>query len=245
MFKLNNLHVEVDGKKIVKGVDLTIKSGEIHAIMGPNGSGKSTLANALAGHPLYTITQGSINLDKQELLEESPDVRAQKGLFLAFQYPVEIDGVSVQNFLKTAYDTIHPDDKQKILSFRKNLEIYAGKLGLSPNFLSRSLNVGFSGGEKKRLEVLQLIALKPKYAIMDETDSGLDIDSIKLAAKGINLSKDQYHTGFIIITHYQRILDFVKPTHVHVMINGRISKSAGPELISQIEAKGYQPFLKK
>lgn len=245
MLSLKKLHISVDHKPIVKDLSLTIKPKEIHAVMGPNGSGKSTLAHTLAGHPHYSLDQGKVILNKKDLTQESPDVRAQSGLFLAFQYPVEIDGVSVQNFLKTAYDSIHQEKIQKVLSFRKTLQIYAGKLGLDPEFLSRSLNVGFSGGEKKRVEVLQMLALKPKIAVLDETDSGLDIDSIKLAAKGINQTIQDNQTGVLLITHYQRILEFVKPTHVHIMVDGRIVQSGGLGLVIAVENSGYQQFVSK
>lgn len=241
MLRLTNLHVSIDNKPILKGIDLAINPGEIHVIMGPNGSGKSTLAYSLAGHPHYQLTKGSIVLNKIHLEDSSPDERAKAGLFLAFQYPVTIEGVSVQNFLKTAHDTLWGKTKS-VLEFRKQLESQAKKLGIQPDLLSRSLNDGFSGGEKKRVEVLQVLTLKPKYAIFDETDSGLDIDSIKLAAQGINQAIDQFNTGCLIITHYQRILKYLHPDFVHVMVNGKIIKTGDVNLVTQLEKSGYSQW---
>lgn len=240
MLKINDLRVAVEDNTILKGVDLTVKAGEVHAIMGPNGSGKSTLAYALAGHPHYTVTGGTVRLGKKDLLDMAPDERAQAGLFLAFQYPVTIEGISVQNFLRSAYQALYPDEKMKVLAFRKQLAKLAEELELPVEMLARSLNDGFSGGEKKRIEVLQMLALKPRIAICDETDSGLDIDSIKLAAEGIAESVKQHNTGVIIITHYQRILNYIKPSHVHVMKDGKIAKSGGMELVKDLETSGYK-----
>lgn len=241
MLKLTNLHVKVDSKPILKGIDLTINPGEVHTVMGPNGSGKSTLAYTLAGHPHYQLTQGTILIDNTHLEESSPDERAKAGLFLAFQYPVTIEGVSVQNFLKTAHDTLW-GKSATVLEFRKQLESQAKKLGIQPELLSRSLNDGFSGGEKKRVEVLQVLTLKPKIAIFDETDSGLDIDSIKLAANGIRQAIADFNTGCLLITHYQRILKYVKPDFVHVMINGKIIQTGDMSLVSQLEKSGYSQW---
>lgn len=241
MLRLTNLHVSIDNKPILKGIDLAINPGEIHVIMGPNGSGKSTLAYSLAGHPHYQLTKGTILIDNIHLEDSSPDERAKAGLFLAFQYPVTIEGVSVQNFLKTAHDTLWGKTKS-VLEFRKQLESQAKKLGIQPDLLSRSLNDGFSGGEKKRVEVLQVLTLKPKYAIFDETDSGLDIDSIKLAAQGINQAIDQFNTGCLIITHYQRILKYLHPDFVHVMVNGKIIKTGDVNLVTQLEKSGYSQW---
>jgi len=243
MLELKNLHANVDTKAILRGIDLRIKAKEIHAVMGPNGSGKSTLAYTLAGHPHYELTSGQILLDKKHLETMSPNERAQAGLFLAFQYPVTIEGVSVQNFLKTAHDTLH-GKSQTVLEFRRQLEAQAQQLGISSQLLARSLNDGFSGGEKKRVEVLQVLTLKPKFAIFDETDSGLDIDSIKLAALGIKKAIDHYQTGCLIITHYQRILKYLKPSHVHVMVKGKIVESGGVELVKRLEKEGYKKWTK-
>jgi Fe-S cluster assembly ATP-binding protein len=241
MLSVKNLHVSVDHQPILKGLDLTVKPGEIHALMGPNGSGKSTLAYALAGHPHYHIEKGGMSLNRYSLINQSPDERARAGLFLAFQYPVTVEGVSVQNFLKAAAEALElPVTHGSVLAFRKNLQEIAHQLGIDPELLSRSLNDGFSGGEKKRIEILQMLTLKPKYAIFDETDSGLDIDSIKLAAAGIKTAVKDFHTGALIITHYQRILEYVKPDHVHVVINGRITQSGGPDLVQKVEKSGYK-----
>lgn len=248
---IHKLHVTVDNKPIVNGVSLTINPGEIHAIMGPNGSGKSTLAYALAGHPFYEVTSGTVHLGNHDLLSASPDKRAQLGLFLAFQYPIAIEGVSVQNFLKVAYQAIHGnayppfsakqgEKKFPILKFRQDLEAYANQVGIDKDLLSRSLNDGFSGGEKKRVEVIQMLSLAPKFAILDETDSGLDIDSIKLAAKGIKQVINKYHTGCLVITHYQRILQYLTPNVVHVMQAGKIIKTGDMGLVQQLEKRGYK-----
>lgn len=241
---ISNLKVSVEEKAILKGVSLEIQPGEIHAIMGPNGSGKSTLANTLAGHPLYEITSGSIILAGKELLKKSPDERANLGLFLAFQYPAEVAGVRVQNFLKAAYDqrfANHPEKKfSSVLEFRRYLEKLAIELGIGRELLSRGLNQGFSGGEKKRLEILQMALLEPKFAILDETDSGLDVDAIKAVAAGIKQVVEKHRTGILVITHYQRILSQLSPDIVHIMKEGAIVATGDKHLVSQVEKKGYQ-----
>lgn len=245
---IKDLRVSVDNKEIVKGVNLTVKPGEIHAIMGPNGSGKSSLAMALMGHPTYKLKvnneKSKIILDGKDISDLPPHERAKKGLFLAFQYPVTVAGVSVQNFLRQAHQAVNGKSPQSILEFRQSLTHTAKELGIKPELLSRSLNDGFSGGEKKRLEILQLLTLRPKFAILDETDSGLDIDAVKVVAKGIKTVAQKFNTGIVIITHYQRILRFIKPDHVHIMVNGQIIKSGDFQLAHQIEQTGYKNFLK-
>ena len=236
MLRVDNLHVSVEGKKILKGVDLVVKPGEVQAIMGPNGSGKSTLAYAIAGHPRYAIENGQLTIDGKNLLGKTPDQRANLGLFLAFQYPVSIEGVTVEQLLrKVAGSGVNA------LEFRKRLEEEAKKLGVKKELLRRSLNDGFSGGEKKRVEILQLAVMKPKYAILDETDSGLDIDALRAVARGM-WRVARSGTGVILITHYQRILKFVKPDYVHVMVRGKIVKSGGKELAQELERRGYGAF---
>lgn len=241
---ISKLHARVDDKLILKGVDLTVKSGEVHAVMGPNGSGKSTLANILAGHPTYEVTKGAVTLDDQPVLDLSPDERSQAGLFLAFQYPVEIPGVKVQNFLRLAYQARFTDQPEKqfssVLAFRQHLHQLAEELEVNPDLLARGLNEGFSGGEKKRLEILQLAVLEPKFAILDETDSGLDIDAIKAVAQGIKKIREKNQIGLLVITHYQRILDYLEPDFVHVMRDGKISKTGDKSLVTELEKKGYQ-----
>lgn len=239
MLSIKQLHVSVEQKEILKGVDLEIHSGEIHAIMGPNGGGKSTLAYALSGHPKYVVSKGFVDIDGKDLLLMPADERARSGLFLAFQYPVEVSGVSVQNFLRVAFEARFGQIKS-ILKFRQNLQKQADKLGILPEFLSRGLNEGFSGGEKKRVEILQMETLKPTYAILDETDSGLDVDAIKVVSKGVRNIVKKYNTGIIVITHYQRILKYLKPDYVHVMVDGKIVKSGGKELSKELEATGYE-----
>ena len=240
---ISNLHVSVDEKEILKGIDLVVKPGEIHAIMGPNGSGKSTLANALAGHPFYSITKGSVKMNKEEIMEKAPDERANEGLFLAFQYPVEIPGVKVNHFLRLAYDARFRDQPNKkfssVLDFRKHLDSLATELHVKKELLKRGLNEGFSGGEKKRVEILQMAVLEPKYAILDETDSGLDVDAIKAVAQGVKKIVKKYNTGIIVITHYQRILKYLEPEFVHILVDGKIVESGGTELAEQVEVKGY------
>ena len=242
---INNLHVAVSGKQILRGISLEVKPGEVHAVMGPNGSGKSTLAYTLAGHPTYEVTSSDshVTLNGTQILEMSPDERAQAGLFLAFQYPMEIPGVKVQNFLRMAYEARFTDQPEKkfpsVLKFREHLQTLATELQVNPELLARGLNEGFSGGEKKRLEILQMAALEPQYAILDETDSGLDVDAIKAVAAGVRKIVKKYNTGVLVITHYQRILEYLKPDFVHVLVNGQIEKSGGPELAHQVEAEGY------
>ncbi len=244
--KISNLQVKIEDKLILKGVDFEVKPGEVHAIMGPNGSGKSTLAYTLAGHPAYEIQHGEVTLDNDDLLAMSPDERSQIGLFLAFQYPVEVPGVKVQNFLRQAYRARFEGQKDKhfnsVLEFRKHLEKLAKELKVNPELLRRGLNEGFSGGEKKRLEVLQMAVLEPKFAILDETDSGLDIDAIKAVANGVKQNIKKYQTGVLLITHYQRILDYIQPDFVHVMVKGKVVESGGKELVKELEQDGYKKW---
>jgi len=242
---IKNFQASVEAKQILHGIELEIKPGEVHAIMGPNGSGKSTLAYSLAGHPSYQVLVGSsVTMDDQDILEMSPDERAKAGLFLAFQYPIEIPGVRVQNFLRLAYNARFADRPEKafptVLAFRQHLEKLADELHVKRELLKRGLNEGFSGGEKKRLEILQMAVLEPKYAVLDETDSGLDVDAIKAVAEGVKTVVENSKTGVIVITHYQRILDYLKPDFVHIVIDGKIVESGGFELVSQIEKLGYQ-----
>lgn len=247
MLSISNLNVNVfedksggKTKKILKGVDLKINSGELVAIMGPNGSGKSTLAYALAGHPHYQVVKGKVSLDGKNLLKLSPDERSLTGLFLAFQYPVAIPGVNLNQFLLEAYQ-VRVKKKVAPFEFRKILNKHAKALGVDDNFLDRSLNDGFSGGEKKRVEVLQMALLNPKYAIMDETDSGLDIDALRMVAKGIGqIRKTNPKMGMVMITHYRRILDYVKPDRVVVMSRGKVIRSGGSELVAKLEKTGYK-----
>ena len=236
MLEIKDVHIAVEDKKIVKGISLGIKPGEVHAIMGPNGSGKSTLANALMGSPTYTITRGNILVDGEDITEEDPDIRAKKGLFMSFQYPSEVPGVTIANFLRMAWNSSKgtPID---VVAFRKLLVEKLDMMKMDRSFADRYLNHGFSGGEKKRSEILQMVVLQPKYAVLDETDSGADIDSLKIMANGINtLRKDM---GILLITHYNRILQYIKPDFVHVLIDGKLVKSGGPELAVEVEAKGY------
>ncbi|MCK4901049.1 MAG: Fe-S cluster assembly ATPase SufC [Anaerolineales bacterium] len=240
---IQNLHVSVDGKEILKGVDLTVNQGEIQALMGPNGTGKSTLAYALMGHPMYEITDGEVWFKGQNIVELEPDERAQLGLFLAFQYPVAIPGVSVANFLRSAVNAKrkakNPDDKGiPIPEFRKLLKDRMSLLKMDHTFAGRYLNEGFSGGEKKRAEILQMATLQPEIAILDETDSGLDIDALRIVSEGINAIRSS-EVGVLVITHYQRILNYIKPDVVHIMMNGRIVESGGAELALHLEEHGY------
>ncbi len=255
VLEIRDLHAKptTDDVEILKGVDLVIRSGEIHAMMGPNGSGKSTLAYVIAGHPHYEVTQGDILLDGESILEMEPDERARAGIFLAFQYPVAVPGVSVANFLRTAVSNLRGYTSQEkangdgvigshlmpMREFRKLLNEKMKEFNVDPSFARRYLNEGFSGGEKKRTEVLQMAMLEPKFAILDESDSGLDIDALKVVAEGINklATPDR---GFLIITHYQRILNYVKPHYVHIFYDGRIVRTGGPELAHELEEKGYQ-----
>ena len=239
--QLNNLHISVEDKPIVTGLSLEIKPGEVHAIMGPNGSGKSTLANAVMGHPKYTITKGTITLDNNDITNEKPDKKSLAGLFLSMQYSPEIPGVAVSNFLRLAVQA-STGKKQNPVTFHKLLVEKIKELHMDPSFATRHLNAGFSGGEKKRLEILQLITLNPKYAILDETDSGLDVDALKIVAEGINRFHNA-HNGIVLITHYNRILEYVQPDFVHIMYQGRIIKSGGKELASDIEKNGFQKYL--
>jgi len=272
MLKIKNLYTSIEDKQILNGVNLDVKPAEVHALMGPNGSGKSTFASVLAGNPAYEVDFSNLksetlnlkqtlkskiqknettglSLDGADLLELSPDERAQLGLFLAFQYPVEVPGVRVESFLREAFNLKTNNQKLKAktknskvmsaLEFRKYLESLAEELEIDKSLLRRGLNEGFSGGEKKRLEILQLLTLAPKYAILDETDSGLDVDAIKVVAKGINLAVKKHGTGILLITHYRRILDYVRPDRVSIMVSGKVIKTGGLKLIEQIEGEGY------
>ena len=246
---IKDLHVNVEDTEILKGVNLTIKSGEVHAVMGPNGTGKSTLAYALMGHPKYEVSAGEVSLDGKDVLNLEPNERSKLGLFLAFQYPVAVPGVSVANFLRTAINAHRkakdPEDKGiSIPDFRKRLKEKMALLSMDEAFAGRYLNDGFSGGEKKRVEILQMATLEPKFSILDETDSGLDIDALKIVSDGVNtISKE--NQGILVITHYQRILNYIKPDFVHVMINGKIVESGGPELALKLEAEGYEWLREK
>jgi Fe-S cluster assembly ATP-binding protein len=241
--EIHDLHVAVDDKPILTGVDLTVKQGETHAIMGPNGSGKSTLAYSVAGHPRYTITRGTVTLDGEDVLAMTVDERARAGLFLAMQYPVEVPGVSVSNFLRTAVTAIQ-GEAPKLRTWVKDLNAAFERLSIDPAFKERSVNEGFSGGEKKRFEVLQLELLKPKVAILDETDSGLDVDALKVVSAGVNRVRETGTTGTLLITHYTRILRYIQPDYVHVFVGGRIVEEGGPELADLLEAEGYDKWVK-
>jgi Fe-S cluster assembly ATP-binding protein len=247
--EIRNLHAEVEDEEILKGVNLTVRQGETHALMGPNGSGKSTLANVLMGHPDYEVTAGQIIFDGHDLLELAPDERSHLGLFLAFQYPVAIPGVTLANFLRHAINARRkaedPDDKgMPIPEFRRILKEKMDMLEMDHSFAGRYLNEGFSGGEKKRAEILQLAALDPKIAILDETDSGLDIDALRIVADGVNRLAGP-HLGTLVITHYQRILNYIKPEFVHIMLDGRIVESGGSELALKLEERGYDWIREK
>jgi Fe-S cluster assembly ATP-binding protein len=238
MLKIEDLHVEIDGSEILKGLDLEVGQGEIHAIMGPNGSGKSTLANVLMGHPRYEITNGSITFEGEDVLELEPDERARLGMFLAFQYPSEVPGVSVANFLRTAVNSVREEELSPMEMYRL-LQEKMKVMQMDPKFAERYLNEGFSGGEKKRNEILQMLMLEPRLAIMDETDSGLDIDALQVVARGVNEMRGPDFSA-VIITHYQRILRYIEPDHVHVMLDGRLVTSGGKRLAEELEEKGYE-----
>lgn len=247
VLEIKNLQVSVEAesgeREILKGVDLTIKSGETHAIMGPNGSGKSTLAYSIAGHPKYTITGGSVTLDGVDVLEMSVDERARAGLFLAMQYPVEVPGVSVSNFLRSAATAIR-GEAPKVRTWVGEVKEAMGALGMDPAFSERNVNEGFSGGEKKRHEILQMELLKPKIAILDETDSGLDVDALRIVSEGVNRIKSKSDVGIMLITHYTRILRYIKPDFVHVFAGGRIVEQGGAELADRLEAQGYAEYTR-
>ena len=245
--EIKDLHVSVDTdqgtKEILRGVDLTINSGETHAVMGPNGSGKSTLAYSIAGHPKYQVTQGQILLDGTDVLDMSVDERARAGLFLAMQYPVEIPGVSVSNFLRTAKTAV--DGKAPALrTWIQDVRLAMENLKMDSAFTERNVNEGFSGGEKKRHEILQMELLKPKFAVLDETDSGLDVDALRVVAEGVNRIKDSNDIGVLLITHYTRILKYIKPDFVHVFVAGQIAEQGGAELAERLEAEGYDRYVK-
>jgi Fe-S cluster assembly ATP-binding protein len=251
MFEIENLHASIEDNEILKGVNLVVNEGETHALMGPNGSGKSTLAYIIAGHPSYEVTEGSIRYFGEDILEWSPEERAQKGLFLAFQYPTVIPGVSMANFLRMAVTNVRNarveaaaeegKELQRITprEFRRLMKEKMALLKMDDSFATRYLNEGFSGGEKKRAEILQMALLEPKMCVLDETDSGLDIDALKVVSEGVNALNGP-DKGFLLITHYQRLLNFIKPQFVHIMMNGRIVQSGGPELATELEAKGYE-----
>jgi Fe-S cluster assembly ATP-binding protein len=244
LLEIRNLHARVadDGTEILKGLDLEVRTGEIHAIMGPNGSGKSTLAKVLCGHPGYEVTAGTIRFLGEDVLELEPDERARLGLFLAFQYPMEIPGVSIANFLRTAQQA-RSDEEVDIFDFQEQLLERMALLEMDPSFAERSVNDGFSGGEKKRNEILQMAMLEPRLAVMDETDSGLDIDALKVVSAGVNtLHGERSELSVLLITHYQRILNYIKPDRVHVMMQGRIVDSGGAELAEQLESEGYEAW---
>ena len=236
--EVRDLHAEVESKEILRGIDLVVKQGETHALMGPNGSGKSTLSNVIMGRPGYTVTKGSVIFKGENITKLPPDERAKRGLFLAMQYPTEVPGVSVVNFLRTAYSAVK-GEQVGALVFRKHMKAQMEKLNIEDAMVNRYVNQGFSGGEKKRNEILQLAVLEPQIAILDETDSGLDIDSLKLVAEGVNELVGP-ELGVLLITHYQRMLNYITPDVVHVMMQGRIVKTAGPELALELEAKGYE-----
>ena len=244
--KVTDLHATVETeqgvKEILRGVTLTINSGETHAIMGPNGSGKSTLAYAIAGHPKYTITSGSITLDGEDVLAMSVDERARAGLFLAMQYPVEVPGVTVTNFLRTAKTAVD-GEAPKLRTWVKDMRDAMAALRIDPDFANRNVNEGFSGGEKKRHEILQLELLRPKIAVLDETDSGLDVDALRIVSEGVNRAQEASDLGILLITHYTRILNYIKPDFVHVFVDGRIVLEGGPELADELETHGYDRFI--
>ena len=246
VLEIRDLHVTVETEEgttpILNGLTLTVRTGETHAIMGPNGSGKSTLAYTIAGHPKYTVTGGSITFDGEDVLEMSVDERARAGLFLAMQYPVEIPGVTVTNFLRTAKTAID-GEAPAIRTWTKDVKAAMKNLRMDPKFAQRNVNQGFSGGEKKRNEILQLELLKPRFAVLDETDSGLDVDALKVVSEGVNRAKENTGLGVLLITHYTRILRYIKPDFVHVFVDGRVAEEGGPELADRLEEEGYDRFL--
>ena len=241
MLEIKNLHAGIDGNEILKGINLTVNKGEIHAIMGPNGSGKSTLAKVLSGHPAYEVTQGEVLYEGKNLLELAPDERAREGIFMAFQYPIEVPGVSNAQFLRLAYNEKRKhlgEEELDPLEFKDLLKERAKVVEMDASFMTRSVNEGFSGGEKKRNEILQMAVLEPKLAVLDETDSGLDIDALRIVAGGVNQLHNA-NNAVILVTHYQRLLDYIVPQFVHVLANGRIAKEGGKELALELEQKGY------
>ncbi|HSO66065.1 MAG TPA: Fe-S cluster assembly ATPase SufC [Ornithinibacter sp.] len=244
--EIKDLHVSVEteegAKEILRGVTLTLESGQTHAIMGPNGSGKSTLAYSIAGHPKYTITSGTVTLDGEDVLAMKVDERARAGIFLAMQYPVEVPGVSVSNFLRTAKTAVD-GEAPKLRTWVKDMKAAMADLRMDPSFAERNVNEGFSGGEKKRHEILQMELLRPKFAVLDETDSGLDVDALRVVAEGVNRAKESTGAGVLLITHYTRILRYIQPDFVHVFVDGRIAEEGGPELADRLEAEGYDRFL--
>ena len=244
LLEIKNLHATVDGAEILKGIDLTINPGEVHAIMGPNGAGKSTLSNVITGRPGYEVTQGDVLLDGRSILDLEADERANEGIFLAFQYPVEIPGVGTSTFLKTALNAkrkYQGKDEMDAMEFLKLLKAKTKELNVAQEMIKRPVNVGFSGGEKKRMEVLQMAVLEPRLAILDEMDSGLDIDALKVCSDGVNALRDDKR-GFLVITHYQRLLDYIVPDHVHVLLGGRIVKSGDKDLALELEKSGYAEY---
>jgi Fe-S cluster assembly ATP-binding protein len=245
MIEIKNLHASVNGKPVLKGLNLTVKPGEVHAIMGPNGSGKSTLSKVIAGHPAYEVTEGSVNYDvnfqKKNLLEMEPDIRAKEGIFLAFQYPVEVPGVNNMEFLRVSFNSIckhHGTAELDTEAFKKFVEQKLKIVQMDPSFLYRPVNTGFSGGEKKRNEILQMAVLAPRLALLDETDSGLDIDALRIVADGVNKLRTK-NNAIVLVTHYQRLLDYIKPDYVHVLADGQIVRTGGPELALELEKAGY------
>jgi len=243
LFEIDDLYISVSDTEIVRGLSLTIRAGEVHAIMGPNGSGKSTLANTLMGHPRYTVTSGDVRFHGTPILDQRPDERARSGLFLAMQYPTDVPGVSMINFLRRAMSA-RRGEEIPVREYRKELNRVLAQLQMDESFVRRYVNDGFSGGEKKRAEILQLGLLQPEFAVMDETDSGLDIDALRIVAEGINEFRSDAN-GILLITHYQRLLNYVHPDFVHVLADGRIVQSGGFELAEQLEAEGYDPLLQK
>jgi Fe-S cluster assembly ATP-binding protein len=246
LFEIQDLHVTVEHREILRGVNLVVDAGEIHALMGPNGSGKSTLANALMGHPKYVVTRGSVRLAGEDVLALKPDERAKRGVFLAFQNPIAIPGVGMGNFLRAAVKAVRNGETVSAIQFRKDLTERMQHLKMDSSFATRALNEGFSGGEKKRAEMLQLAMLKPRMAILDEPDSGLDIDAVRIVSEGINtVHQQQPEMGILLITHYQRILNYVRPDKVHVIANGQVVESGGAELVQRLESEGYDPILRR